>query len=820
MRLYTDFLFSKPTKYNWSGVFGYRPETPGLVKLFGEMFAVISLTSTKEFDLSQLGGLLFDELQEAYFKETQAKVTFSNFEDAVYKVKARLESILQREKELAEVGVDMEMGVVVLREEYLYGAIVGETRLFIQRQGNFAEIAKSFIDPEADGFMRSGSLVLEEDDRIFLSTHKLTADLGTDAEQVLTNFKLSKLTPDSGAALVIGYELAMEPNPAEQDEEEAVALESTDVLVESEFEPSTLNAVDDLDLELQPEETHLDAVESEDDLKIDYDEDKVEEQESVVDVVRNSRQMPVDERDDEEYDDDEYEEVPTWSERFAGLKAKAMTSTNALRAKASELSGKLKEKLPSSDSSNKVVQNMPGLDNDSVQPTLAGSMPRNSGSYTDKAKNLLADGQKVAGNLFAQVQSQISSLMGNKPGDRQMYLRGRQTQQKWKTIAIVGFIIAVALFLIIRRRGEEAEIARQIQAVETQISQLETQWNQTKAEVVTTSVASADAAKLESLLSSINTIESKAKELQPKNIQTDKIVRLLDDTETSRNELLNIRAFTEPQVVVDLAAVFQGSQPTSMVYANGNLYIVDKAKGSIYRSATGLRSEAAVFSSGLTNPYLLTVNKNNDLVVVDENTDSVMGIIAAANGQIRRSPGLSLARIGRLAAIDVYENNEALYSIDATKSVLLKQENVSGNYQIPNSNAPWRSDAEFANAVDIQVDFSVFVAVKGKGVARYVAGEPATYNAAGFISSDQQAIRNITAFVLTPTKLYMADPANRRVIIADRTDENTYTFAEQFKYTGTESDVFANITDIAVNEAAGSRNIFVLDGTRVIRLDY
>lgn len=800
MDTYTNFAVSKPTKHNWSSVYGYRPETAEKIKSLGEMFAVISLTSEIDFDLAPVGGLLLDELQSAYYGDESKPGGFDRFEQSLLKVKGRVEMILEREPELAKSGVDLELGLVVIRDKHMYGAMVGESRLFISRDGHTAEVGKSFMDPEADGFLRSGSLVLEANDGILLTTSDYAAQLKPAESDLMAKLKLPQDLKKTGAAVVIGYELAELPvdEPETVDDVEPVSVQKAAV-------PS-VEVVDDSELEVETKvEENLLADEAGFDAPGQLQDEDGDDKLAIREQDDDSEYE--DDIDEEDEDDEEVEEG-----RFASIFQSLKTNATGLGQRISTHGSGLISGLQQRVNKRKEVT-LPNVSQYEEDEVPVSRVPMARGTMQGRAQDLLGKAQE----LGKQAADQVSYILKGRPGSRDMYVRGARSSNRWKTIVVVVAILAVVLFLVFRRRAEEAEIARQIQAVEQQVAQLDSQWQSLKAEVVTAAVGSPTAEQKQGFVAEIDAVVADAQELLPKNISKDKLEKILDETERSRNELLNIRTFSEPQLVTDLAVNFEGATPTSIVYSGGNLYVLDKAKNQIYRMGTSIRSEAATFVTGLVSPYLMTPNKDGDLVVVDNNEDSVLATVTVANGQVKRSPGVSRSRVGTLSALDVYDNNLALYSINAAKSAIFKQENVAGSYQIPNDALPWRSDSILANGVDIAVDFSIFTLVKGSGMKRFIGGEPATYNAAGFLPADATALGGATAFELTPTKLYIADPANRRVIVADRTDENTFTFAEQIVYDGDDEKVFTQITDISVNEAA--RNIFVLDGTRVIRLD-
>jgi len=159
-----------------------------------------------------------------------------------------------------------------------------------------------------------------------------------------------------------------------------------------------------------------------------------------------------------------------------------------------------------------------------------------------------------------------------------------------------------------------------------------------------------------------------------------------------------------------------------------------------------------------------------------------------------------------------------MYSVNTSKQAIIKQGNFGGGFQLPNDSAPWRSDPNLAKAIDVEVDFWIYVLQKGQGFVRYLAGEPDQFDFAGLLSSDKNSIKQATAFDITDTHLYVADPVNRRVLVfIKRVDDNKILdFVEQYVYRG-EGNVFANIKEVVANPKANQ--LFVLDGSRVIRID-
>lgn len=805
MKIFTDFKVSKPTKNNWSGVFGYRPEKGSLANVYGEMFAVMSISSEVDFELSHIGDMLFDEMQASYFEEYKTQLEFEDFEQAMAKVHERITAVLDREPELSEKGIDLEMAVMVIKGDAMYGGVVGESKVYIARGENFAEIGKSFIDANNDGFMRSGSIELEPEDRLLLATSKLAEKQDSDIPGMLANFQLQSVTGVLGAMLAVGYELAADPKQAEivVEEPETVEVKIPEAKIE---DNESLGNKD------------LPTTQSQEIIPMSEPEFS-EESDSFFETDEASSGQIAEAEGGAESEEEQINRVAMLKGRavvaFTGIQNRLVLAKNAATNKVAELRARRSLSRSEIDHHLEEEDNEAALSNEFVQ---SDAEPSRTGkeridNMRERARSLFNGVTNTGSGFVAAVRSRVLPA----PGDRTMYLRKGRSQTQWKTMILVGVIVFVVLVLIINKRNEEVAVERHIQEIKTQISELENTWQQLKTEASAASIGEVPTANKQDIAVRISTLAKSANDLMAENIETDRLQAIITESQRSSDALFNVRSFTDPQLVSDLELTFEGADAASAVYSGGNIYVADKGRGVIYRMGTTLNSEVSSFASGLTSPYLLTADANGNIVFVDNNPDSVMGTVDAASGSVSRSPSVSLARVGTLSGMDVYDANGALYSVNPTKNIVVKQENISGNYVVPNEAAPWRQDADFANAVALKVDYSIFLLVRGKGLQRYEGGEPATYNPNGFAPSDVEALKNASAFELTATKLYIADPVNRRLIVADRTNADNYTFKEQYVYRGSDETVFSKMQSVTVNESSGK--IYVLDGSRVIRLD-
>jgi DNA-binding beta-propeller fold protein YncE len=284
------------------------------------------------------------------------------------------------------------------------------------------------------------------------------------------------------------------------------------------------------------------------------------------------------------------------------------------------------------------------------------------------------------------------------------------------------------------------------------------------------------------------------------------------------DDVLDIQAFREPEVIADIGFNYENTEPVSIAYSSGNLYVTDKAKGNVYSMATSLNSEIKVFASGMQSPYLIDNDADGNLVVVDGTESSVISTISRESGSIKRHAGLSLSKIGVLNGIDVWTENGYLYSISQAKQSVLKQAGIAGNYQLPNDSAPWYKNESVAQAKDIAVDGNIYLLIEGVGLKRYLTGSEAALTFVGLTPTDTESLKNADAFEKVGAKTYLADSDNRRVLVFQNVNngaELILRFERQIVYRG-DGNIFENIKEMVKNPAADE--LYVLDGTKVIRI--
>jgi hypothetical protein len=843
MQIFTDFKASAPTSRNWSGVFGYKPETETLVRRYGEMFAVMSIGSEVDFDLSKISGLLFDELQQSYFDDNIDKIDLNTFEKALIKVKSRIDMILEREEQLSQTGIDLEMAVAVIKEKILYAAVVGEAKVYISRENDFAEVSKALIDPQMDGFMRLGSLFVEANDRVFLATSRITnTNLDGNIKTAMKSLGIQDLVIPKGAGLLVGYEI----DQAEIDKLKAMHVEEP--VVEKHVHPDIPTTPELESTELEPAltpEVEIAGVDTETEVETDLHGLRTSEDEPMSgrdgerEMERMQERVPNAESD--AYDE-MYVEQPQGPSALAKLQAALAPALASGKVKAKELMtvGKAKAKALQQNIADRrqsaaTARPEPEMTITEGPAHTTGPVPEMGRPLSEPARMPMAStgvssklppqvGQTLTRVIAVIKQGLVAArnfwevqVMGR--GDRtQMYMRGRRPGPNWKLLSIIVVVCALVLFFGIRSVIQQREFQAKVESVNSQIKTLQNKLDTLNTQLATVSIGTGKETEKESLLNDFDDLSRQASNLKSQKISTDKLDQVIAQINTDKDQLLNVNAFTEPQVISDLGANFEGVDLSDITYSNGNVYVADKGRGVIYRLGTAIKSEATVFASSLVQPYLLDTDTKGDIVVIDNNTDSALATIDLKNGTVKRNPGLSKARLGTLAGIDIWASNSSMYSVKPEKQNIYRQDNVAGSYGIPNESSPWRNDPDFASATDMAADYWIYVMVKGKGLQRYLAGAPAPMTMTGLVSADVNALKNADAFEITDTRLYIVDNANKRILVfAKRQDDAQYfDFLQQYVYRGS-GKTFTQIKDIVVNEA--SKKMYVLDGSQVLRID-
>lgn len=827
MNLKTEFSFGKLLGYDWAGIYGYIPKELEIHERLGDIFAVTRLkTTAKDVNVEPVAKIMVDELQNSYYDpEKEEREILARLEGAVWSMKSKMDFVLSREEEILKEGLDLEMAVCVVVGNILYAVVIGESKIFIRRGEKVIEISKVLIDASQSGFMKSGSLELESADLVSLTTSKVAVDGTSLVEKVMNDKRLNALDEIKAkigwAFLLIGDEDAAWEMPfvPEAEEIRSDVVEHDENLEKNDYE----------DLDYIPTE---------------IDKNDAEELEEV-------------DMDEEQEDEDEVEKVSlksNFASKFGAIKSSLKTKSSKLIDKTKNFRNREEDEEPEYEDDLPRISRMEDsneneeelLDDDEYEkevPSRIGTLSKKAASgvtgiWNGKIKAHFKNNKKTYAHLINTISSKVSMVFNKAysffkvevigTGDRRdIYLRGARMKRNRRLLAIITVVLVVVLFFGIRKaQGDRAE-KRRVNEAENQVSNLELQLQSLSQQVDTSKNEGEQKKNL--ILTSLNNLSSSAETQKSKKLFTERLDKIITGVQSEKDQLLLVDGITQPQVVVDVGKVFPNASLSDLEYSNGNLFISDKTRNVVYKTATNINSTAQEHVTGLNQPTLLVREASNDILVFDnDQTASVGRFKEGQSNSLARINGTAQAIIGKVTEAYVFEGNQAIYELHQNHQQIFKRDRngnefVGGGVLYVSTNPPnWKTDPDLANAIDIAIPYEIYVLISGKGLRRYLAGGDNTLTQetfSGLVSSDYNAMNSASSFDATENYLAVGDPKNKRVLFFEIQDneQKSVKFIKQFVYKGTEN-IFSSIEEVVINEA--SRKIYVLDGTKVIRLDF
>jgi len=393
-------------------------------------------------------------------------------------------------------------------------------------------------------------------------------------------------------------------------------------------------------------------------------------------------------------------------------------------------------------------------------------------------------------------------------------------------LVVILIIVVVIIYLSIRDSQAKRAEEERIDAAKAQLADLQNQFSQLNSQVETVKLQ--DQSKKDLLASRIDDIASKAKADEAQGYLVNDLENLIKQTGLAKDNLLLIKEINSSnvQVISDIGKVHSDANLSDIVFSGNSIFVSDTKRGVVYKITPNLNSDPLDFAKDLTSPTSLVKDSEGSIIFYDSDSSTNLGKINPSTGEVTRFPFLSSAVVGDPTKAGIYEGTDNLYEIHQDHQQIFKREvngsGYSGGGAIYSSANPpnWKTDPEFAKAIDISVPYEVYVLIQGGGLRRYLAGgdNGLTFETfENFSRSDYDKMNNATAFDIDGSTLAVADPQNKRVLIfnIEDNDAKTIKFVKQFVYRGNEN-TFGNIKELAISEA--NNEVFVLDGTRVIKL--
>lgn len=800
MKIKVDYLVGKTSLSEWSGVYGYKPDDSDEI----EFFSVMRIKSeSDEISLEMIAKMLFDEVQTAFFDETNQEKDLSlRLETSAWKMKSKMDLILSRESEMSEKGLDIEAAVAVIYQNYLYLGVIGESKVYIKRGGELVELSEALVDGDMSGFLKSGSLELEDSDRVFISTSNIGDNFYTEMSKTIELLNIHSLSSSLSSNGIAGILIA--------DEREEWSNTEEKDLNEEEVENEPAVDYEEYEEESSPEEEDIDTEE-------EYEEE-LSFKERLSPILSNVKlgmfnafeKIKSIKNKNVELDDLEEKES---TQRF--------TDISELQEPEYEESGENKVS-EMKENVLKGASKVSEITQDKWKTTIKPLFQNNQKTYMKVFREVLLKFKNLITTIFLYLKSE---LVGT--GDRRDYMRGKSRSRNRK-IALVVVVVLIG-FLFFGLRGAEANRKEQekIDTAKKNVDNLNDRYNNLSNQVTQNKVENDDKKNL--LIAEFNKLSTDIDTQKKTGLFIDELNTITSKIQTSSDELLFIEAFTQPKIVTDVGKINSDASLTDMVYSNGAIFISDSVRNVVYRvSSSTLDNKPEAYVTGLVQPYLLVKDAAGDIVFYDNDASSALGKFGFNDPKVTRFGQLSLASIGKPTESVIFDGNNSLYELKTNNKQIFKRDKNGDSYinggaaTSTDNNTNWRTDPEYTNGVDIAAPYEIYVLISGQGVKRYFAKAAntitfETYN--NFLRKDFDSLGKATAMDVTSRFMAVGDPVNKRVMLFQVEDNETknITFIKQFVYRGTEN-IFNDIKEVSINES--ERAVYVLDSSKVIKLQF
>jgi|GEM_PF-4109103 len=486
-----------------------------------------------------------------------------------------------------------------------------------------------------------------------------------------------------------------------------------------------------------------------------------------------------------------------------------------IKSKAGEKSAKAKLWLGSKVSQLKRKVRKTPVDPEVVSTDKSDDAEAKEPSITDKStlqvylSKFIQTGKNIARKLLIFIKRDILAI-----GSEGMYLKGGKRQINYRVVALLVIVLFLIFFFGMRmRRGalENARIEREnIELIESLASEL----GEIKTSSVFTINTPDNISSRESVLAEITALEERIDGTEIAEEYSQELGDYIAELEELKNKLLRVIAISEPTLVSDLGATFEGASPSDIAISGDKLFVSDQARNVIYEvNPEGGQREFV--SQELQAPRLLTADPEGGIVVLD-NSNTALAMLNTETGQITRFVGMSSDKFSAAVEMTSYEvgpGDIRLY-LAMNSDPQVQQVNKRASHYSDGPKSRWSGD-EFNGLTDVDLlDGKFFVVKPGEGFLRLYVDSVMETTITGLIGGDN--LSGATKMATDPLYVYVADSTNKRILVFTKSRGENTQFIDliaQYKYTG-DGDIFSNIKDIVVDK----ENIYILDGAKVFKL--
>lgn len=249
--------------------------------------------------------------------------------------------------------------------------------------------------------------------------------------------------------------------------------------------------------------------------------------------------------------------------------------------------------------------------------------------------------------------------------------------------------------------------------------------------------------------------------------------------------------------IVDLS-LNNSKNPQNIILLNNNIYVGDNEGKTIYSTNTESASTTSAGANSTTK-QLLSPNTLNDNNIYYLN-DKIVKFDTSAN----KASYMDMSQLDLNNIISAAAFNSSFYLLDKNNGQIWRLNKTGNSLSTPQS---WlKNKADFSDAVDLDIDGSIYVLKKSGSVVKYFKGETKDFDMEivepELANGDKIAVSEKLNFV------YILDSQNNRIIVYSKTGE----FIAQYH-----SEDATDLKDFAIDE--NNKKIYLLNGSSVYKAD-
>lgn len=300
------------------------------------------------------------------------------------------------------------------------------------------------------------------------------------------------------------------------------------------------------------------------------------------------------------------------------------------------------------------------------------------------------------------------------------------------------------------------------------------------------------------LLSKAKNHANEAKTADTTRRLTSVINQLLDDILRAEESLNRVTKLVPSSTIGEFDSAGIGIALEPLAVRLNSKFVINSVSGRVLsyatarQGATVLRRNDVVASVTVEDPVAV-VDRSLSAIVID-NQFNIFSIEEDQNPRLLRITGTE--QWEDPVAFDNFNNN--LYVLDPAANMIFKYQWTAGGYELgPTSYLDPREAVTLSRAIDFAIDGDIFVLLADGTVRRFSGGSEVSFSLTGL---EGDSLRPTQIFTdVDSESLYLADPANERIVEFDKKEGSEGVFVRQFKYAGSD-DFFGDIRGLWVSE--------------------